>query len=286
MATPTMKCPVASATLAASVVPRVRGASRAPTQAAAVAGRRAAYFATSSRAQVFCSAADDDREGRKSDSFYVPDDKNDAASWYGGTPTTAAVPQPQILNVDELRTLGSSFGGVAEGVEVLEPQTASQAIERGQVFCRRGKYQEALSLFQCALDLPGSGVVQAYYRKSEPVIKTSQPLVTRETRRQLSNEEKIAIHYNIACSYSRLSEEEEDKAGESEKLKLAFENLEIACELGYKDMDMIQQEEDFEAMRKKLPTAFQALVAKYAKKGNFFGNFMSGFNLDQYVERK
>eukprot|EP00958_Prasinococcus_capsulatus_P000011 scaffold1_cov402-Prasinococcus_capsulatus_cf.AAC.11 len=55
---------------------------------------------------------------------------------------------------------------------------------------------------------------------------------------------------------------------------------------GYKDMDMIQQEEDFEAMRKKLPTAFQALVAKYAKKGNFFGNFMSGFNLDQYVERK
>ena len=50
--------------------------------------------------------------------------------------------------------------------------------------------------------------------------------------KELSVEEKIAIYYNIACVYSRLSEEETDEEAEGEKLKLAFENLEQTFELG------------------------------------------------------
>ena len=51
-------------------------------------------------------------------------------------------------------------------------------------------------------------------------------------KKELSIEEQIAVYYNIACVYSRLSEEEADEKAEGEKLKMAFENLEKTFELG------------------------------------------------------
>lgn len=200
--------------------------------------------------------------------------------------SAAAAPEVQMLNTEEMLTLGSSFGGEPEGVEAFEPQTAAEAIERGQVCCRRGKYLEALVLFQNALELPGNGVLQAYYKKIEPVLKSSQPLVTRQMKRELAPEEKLAIYYNIACVYSRLSEEEEDEAAQAEKLKLAFENLERAFEFGFNDTAGAESEEDFQNLRKKLPTAFQGLMAKHKKQDSPFGSFMERFNMDKYVERK
>lgn len=67
------------------------------------------------------------------------------------------------------------------------PDTAAAAIAQGIELCREKKYDAAQGLFEAALELPGTGTKR--FRNKPP---------------QISNSERIAALYNIACCQGQL----------------------------------------------------------------------------------
>ncbi|KIZ07033.1 hypothetical protein MNEG_0926 [Monoraphidium neglectum] len=123
-----------------------------------------------------------------------------------------------------------------------EPETAKEAIDLGLVLCKQDKWAQALPVFQKALTLPGTGVKRF-----------------RDKPRLVSDGEKMAALFNIACCHSRL--------GEAREGLLA---LSASMEAGYADFDQILTDPDLELIRQD--PRFSALVQRFQPKaGNFFG---------------
>lgn len=135
----------------------------------------------------------------------------------------------------------------------LEPETAREAIDLGLEVCKTGDWTGALALFRRALDLPGTGLKRY-----------------RDKPRLISDSERMAALYNIACCHSQL--------GESRNGLLA---LNEAMELGYADFPQIRRDPDLEALRQD--ERFEQLMARYERSRG--GGFL-GMNLQDFFKNK
>lgn len=129
--------------------------------------------------------------------------------------------------------------------EYGEPSTAKEAIDLGLKFCQRNLWSEALKIFKSALDLPGTGIKRF-----------------RDRPRLISDGEKMAALYNIACCHARLDEDRESLLA-----------LSACLELGYLDFEQIRNDPDLENARKD--SRFEVLMKRYEPKpgSNFFSQF-------------
>ncbi|CAL5224279.1 g6941 [Coccomyxa viridis] len=136
-------------------------------------------------------------------------------------------------------------------LDIPEPEDARGAIAVGLEQYNAGSYETALGIFEKAIDLPGTGIKQ--FRDKPPAI---------------SNGEKQAALYNIACCHSRMG-----------NLQDGLLALKGCLEAGYEDYQQIREDPDLEGIRGD--SRFQSLISKYAKSnGNgFFGNMLKGFKL-------
>ncbi|CAL8471406.1 g10948 [Coccomyxa elongata] len=136
-------------------------------------------------------------------------------------------------------------------LDVPEPEDARGAIAVGLELYNAGDYETALGIFEKAMTLPGTGLKQ--FRDKPPTI---------------SNGEKQAALYNIACCQSRLG-----------KIEPGLMALAGALEAGYEDYQQIREDPDLEAVR--ADKRFQMLIGKYNRSNSngFFGNLLKGFQL-------
>ncbi|EIE19738.1 hypothetical protein COCSUDRAFT_54599, partial [Coccomyxa subellipsoidea C-169] len=135
--------------------------------------------------------------------------------------------------------------------DVPEPEDARGAIAVGLELYNAGQYETALGIFEKAMNLPGTGIKQ--FRDKPPTI---------------SNGEKQAALYNIACCQSRL--------GKTEPGLMALAG---ALEAGYEDYQQMREDPDLEAVRED--KRFEMLIGKFNRSNSngFFGNFLKGFQL-------
>jgi len=113
-----------------------------------------------------------------------------------------------------------------------------------------GRYEDALGIFERALDLPGTGMKRF-----------------RDKPAETSNSEKIAILYNCACCHSRLGNTE-----------IGLVALAGALEAGYEDFKQLRNDPDLEALRSS--DKFEGLVARfdYTAQGGPFGGLLFQLN--------
>eukprot|EP00879_Flechtneria_rotunda_P005773 GHRR01006074.1.p1 GENE.GHRR01006074.1~~GHRR01006074.1.p1 ORF type:complete len:220 (+),score=31.96 GHRR01006074.1:184-843(+) len=132
-----------------------------------------------------------------------------------------------------------------------EPETAREAIDLGLVLCKQQKWSRALQVFENGLTLPGTGVKRF-----------------RDKPRLISDSEKMAALYNIACCHSRLQD-----------ARSGLVALSGCLETGYTDFYQIRTDPDLEFLRQD--SRFEGLMERFAKKGNGFlgldlGNLFGG----------
>ncbi|KAF6265819.1 hypothetical protein COO60DRAFT_763757 [Scenedesmus sp. NREL 46B-D3] len=70
-----------------------------------------------------------------------------------------------------------------------EPETAREAIDLGLVLCKQQKWDKALTIFEKGLTLPGTGIKRF-----------------RDKPRLISDGEKMACLYNVACCHAQLQD--------------------------------------------------------------------------------
>eukprot|EP00239_Pterosperma_sp_CCMP1384_P005576 CAMPEP_0197848898 /NCGR_PEP_ID=MMETSP1438-20131217/10415_1 /TAXON_ID=1461541 /ORGANISM="Pterosperma sp., Strain CCMP1384" /LENGTH=252 /DNA_ID=CAMNT_0043461353 /DNA_START=111 /DNA_END=869 /DNA_ORIENTATION=+ len=150
---------------------------------------------------------------------------------------------------EAIPVMPTAFGNFNTVEEDYPPDTAAEAIKKGNELSGEGKHQEALDMFLSIEKnkLPGSGILR-----------------DRTKPRLLSDGESIAVQYNIACCYSRLGEVESGLLALSE-----------AVTLGFEDVNTLQTDQDLQALRDAYPAQIQTLVEQLrpTKKGfmGFFG---------------
>jgi hypothetical protein len=127
-----------------------------------------------------------------------------------------------------------------------EPDTARAAIAIGLKLTEANRWDEAQDFFERALNLPGTGIKR--FRDKPP---------------QLTDGERIACMYNLACCQSRL--------GEEENIQNGLMAIAGCLEAGYDDFQQLQNDPDLENLRKN--DRFTGLLAKFQKKNNGFGSF-------------
>ena len=99
--------------------------------------------------------------------------------------------------------------------EIAEPEDARGAIAVGLNLTNAGQYDAAIGIFEKALSLPGTGLKQFRHATPLSIDELLQRLYyslsslicaihTRDKPPAISNGEKQAALYNIACCYSRL----------------------------------------------------------------------------------
>ncbi|MEW5305940.1 MAG: hypothetical protein WDW36_008450 [Sanguina aurantia] len=122
-------------------------------------------------------------------------------------------------------------------------ETAKEAIDLGNKFCRAGRFQEGLSVFEKALTLPGTGQKRF-----------------RDKPRLISDGEKQAALINIACCHSQL--------GDARSGLVAMSG---ALELGYEDFDQLRADPDLAVLRQD--ERFEGLLQRFEPKagGGFLG---------------
>ncbi|KAK9918691.1 hypothetical protein WJX75_006025 [Coccomyxa subellipsoidea] len=135
--------------------------------------------------------------------------------------------------------------------DVPEPEDARGAIAVGLDLYNSGQYETALGVFEKAMNLPGTGIKQ--FRDKPPAI---------------SNGEKQAALYNIACCQSRLGQ-----------VEAGLMSLAGALGAGYEDYQQLREDPDLEAVRGD--KRFEVLISKFNRSNSngFFGNFLKGFQL-------
>ncbi|BDA46384.1 probable protein MET1, chloroplastic at C-terminar half [Coccomyxa sp. Obi] len=125
------------------------------------------------------------------------------------------------------------------------PQSSSEAIQRGIEELKAGRPNEAIELFQAALELPGNGCMRFAG-------------TVREYRCASEGEEQAAL-YNMACAYAALRQTES-----------ALTCLEGAFEAGLSDYAAVRSDPDLDAVRgpelDKLVSKYDNLLAKVFKK--------------------
>ena len=129
-----------------------------------------------------------------------------------------------------------------------EPEDARGAIAIGLRLTEAGKWDDALKYFENALTLPGTGIKR--FRDKPPAI---------------SDGEKIASLYNIACCFSRMGGEENKENG--------LVALAGCLEAGYDNFEQLREDPDLEELRKD--QRFEGLLKRFDRKGGFMGLFKS-----------
>ena len=146
----------------------------------------------------------------------------------------------QQLTEAELWALLSSGPGAATTSQTpveAQPATAAEAITKGLVAFKAGRYTEALERFRSSQNLPGSGVMRV-----------------RGKPRELSNGELHAALYNSAAALMRLGQLDEALA-ELSSLVLA----------GFTDAQLLQKDSDFAELRRLRSAEFAALLKPIAR---------------------
>ncbi|CAD7700409.1 unnamed protein product [Ostreobium quekettii] len=109
-----------------------------------------------------------------------------------------------------------------------------------------GRFDDALALFQQALDLPGSGIRR--FRNKPPEISTG---------------EKMAALYNIACCYSGKND-----------VRPGLQALAACLETGYDDFNQLRTDPDLRQIRQD--PRFEPLLKRFEPK-SFLGKLATGF---------
>lgn len=115
------------------------------------------------------------------------------------------------------------------------PKRCKDAIDAGLILFKERKYQDAVAMFNVALELPGNGA----YRLGGSPREYSCP----------SDAEEVAALYNMACAYSQLGE----KAA-------AITCLEAVLENGFEDYATIRSDPDLAPLRGR---DLDGLLGKY-----------------------
>ncbi|KAL6779393.1 hypothetical protein ACKKBG_A12160 [Auxenochlorella protothecoides x Auxenochlorella symbiontica] len=113
------------------------------------------------------------------------------------------------------------------------PDTAAAAIAQGIELCREKKYDAAQGLFEAALELPGTGTKR--FRNKPP---------------QISNSERIAALYNIACCQGQLG-----------NIQNGMIALAGALESGYAEFDQMRNDPDLAPLRES--PKFEGLLQRF-----------------------
>ncbi|KAL4514289.1 hypothetical protein Ndes2526A_g04008 [Nannochloris sp. 'desiccata'] len=127
-----------------------------------------------------------------------------------------------------------------------EPDTARAAIAVGLKLTEANRWEEAQDYFERALNLPGTGIKR--FRDKPP---------------QLSDGERIACMFNLACCQSRL--------GEEENIQNGLMAIAGCLEAGYDNWQQLRSDPDLENLRKS--EKFEGLMKKFERKTGGFGNF-------------
>lgn len=138
----------------------------------------------------------------------------------------------------------------------LEPEDARGAIAMGLSLANdQGDWKAALGYFERALELPGTGIKRF-----------------RDKPKLISNGEKMAALYNIACCQSRLAQDEQDTEEREARIHNGLVALAGCLEAGYDNFDQIRSDDDFALLRGE--EKFEGLVSRFEKKR---GGFMNMF---------
>ena len=141
---------------------------------------------------------------------------------------------------------------------IPEPVDARGAIATGLKLTEQGEWTKGLEYFERALELPGTGLKRF-----------------RDKPNLISNGEKMAALYNIACCQSRMAATTEDEEERAACIQNGLVALAGALEAGYDDFTQVRTDEDFEML--KTSEKFEGLVSGFQRKGqglfvNLFGS--------------
>lgn len=140
------------------------------------------------------------------------------------------------------------YAAASKGLlETVDPEDARGAIAIGLKSFEAGDYQGALQLFDKALALPGTGIKRF-----------------RDKPAAISDGEKQAAYFNIACCYSKL--------GDAQKGLVAVAGC---IEAGYMDFAQLRMDPDLETLRQD--ARFEGLLGRFQKKGGPFSQLFEGF---------
>lgn len=116
-----------------------------------------------------------------------------------------------------------------------EPTTFREAELLGLRLMKEGNYEEAISVFQGGMKLPGSrkDVIRTSALKGPSPVGGSMGGYESQTVYQLDEFEMQGAHYNMACAYSHL-----------EKIDMAIVNLEKAFENGFNNYKIVRGDPD------------------------------------------
>lgn len=124
-----------------------------------------------------------------------------------------------------------------------EADTAKEAIELGNKYAKASRWGEALSIYEKALTLPGTGLKRY-----------------RDRPRLISDGEKSAALFNIACCQSMLGD-----------VRAGLVALSGCLELGYSDFSQLRADPDLAELRKD--ERFEMVLKRFEPKSSpgFFG---------------
>eukprot|EP00793_Prasinoderma_coloniale_P006211 PRCOL_00004687-RA len=170
-----------------------------------------------------------------------------------GSDTTAPVEARRARKAATAAGAAAAAGGAGgEG-----PTTTGAAIEAGIELYERGDYANALTLFEAALELPGSAVARF----------ASSP---REYRCASDGEVQSAL-YNAACCHAQMGD-----------AKRGLETLEGAMENGFEEFDAALADEDLQPLGRD---AIEQLIAKFNNPvGKLFRKTKSGKGGPQWLK--
>lgn len=174
----------------------------------------------------------------------------------GTRPTIAQKPTYQLHQSTTLRNRAFKVCYASSNNAPLEPEDARGAIAMGLSLANdQGDWKAALGYFERALELPGTGIKRF-----------------RDKPKLISNGEKMAALYNIACCQSRLAQDEEDEEDKNTRIHNGLVALAGCLEAGYDNFDQIRSDDDFAVLRGE--EKFEGLVSRFEKKN---GGFMNMF---------
>ena len=138
---------------------------------------------------------------------------------------------------------------------IPEPADARGAISIGLKLTEEGSWESALGFFEQALTLPGTGLKRF-----------------RDKPNLISNGEKMAALYNIACCQSRLAAAEEDAEKKSAHIQNGLVALAGCLECGYDDFNQIRSDDDLAVLRTS--EKFEGLVQRFDRRGPSLSSFL------------
>jgi len=165
----------------------------------------------------------------------------------GTTKATARGPKSRRQRMQRIAQAADATGGDTPKAKDSGPRRCKEAIDQGLACFGSKQYQEAIDLFNLALELPGNG---AYRLPGSP----------REYSCPSDAEENAAL-YNLACCYAQLGQR-----------TAALTCLEAVLENGFDDATTIRSDPDLQPVQ---GSELEGLLNKYTGVGGMIGKLFS-----------